>query len=322
MQKKKLYHLTRSVSRSFYLTLRFLPTVIRETACIAYLLARISDTLADTATIPAALRLHLLRQFQQALYHPHDSLAIIATIQTHCLPYQTHAAERHLIRQLPFCLTCFTRLPPTEQQRIHQLLTHILAGQQFDLKTFHLAPRPTALTKQELDRYTYQVAGCVGEYLSTLFAAHIPHWTSAPAYQMLAWASHYGRGLQLINILRDLPVDQPHHRQYITASTTVVQQTLRQAQRDLSDGWHYVSHLDHSRLRFVCVLPLFIGLRTLIQLANTDHFWSLPPVKIQRRQVYAIIGSSALGACVPARLSAYYEALQDQLTDALHSPLG
>jgi farnesyl-diphosphate farnesyltransferase len=319
MQKKKLYHLTRSVSRSFYLTLRFLPTVVREIACVAYLLARISDTLADTATIPAALRLHLLRQFQQALCHPHGSPAIIEAIQTHCLPYQTHAAERHLIEQLPFCLAWFTHLSATEQQRIHQLLTHILAGQQFDLTTFDLASRASALTKQELDRYTYQVAGCVGEYLSTLFAAHVPHWASAPTYQMLAWGSHYGCGLQLINILRDLPVDQPHGRQYITASTVTVGQTLRQAQRDLADGWHYVSHLNHPRLRFVCVLPLFIGLHTLIRLADTKRLWTLPPVKIQRRQVYAVMGSSALGVCMPARLNAYYEALQNQLTNILHS---
>jgi phytoene/squalene synthetase len=37
-----------SVSRSFYLTIRFLPRPLREPVGLAYLLARATDTIADT----------------------------------------------------------------------------------------------------------------------------------------------------------------------------------------------------------------------------------------------------------------------------------
>src|SRR5438105_14375599 len=46
----------RSVSRSFYLSIRFLPQQLREPLALAYLLARTTDTVADTTRIPGAVR--------------------------------------------------------------------------------------------------------------------------------------------------------------------------------------------------------------------------------------------------------------------------
>ena len=39
--------LLKSVSRSFYLSMRFLPLAMREPISLGYLLARFSDTIAD-----------------------------------------------------------------------------------------------------------------------------------------------------------------------------------------------------------------------------------------------------------------------------------
>ena len=47
----------RAVSRSFYLTIRLLPTEVRGAIGLAYLLARASDTIADSALASAAVRL-------------------------------------------------------------------------------------------------------------------------------------------------------------------------------------------------------------------------------------------------------------------------
>ena len=55
------------VSRSFYLTLRVLPSVMREPIGLAYLLARASDTIADTELVPSSRRLELLRAYGNAL---------------------------------------------------------------------------------------------------------------------------------------------------------------------------------------------------------------------------------------------------------------
>ncbi|MCX7825074.1 MAG: squalene/phytoene synthase family protein, partial [Verrucomicrobiae bacterium] len=48
--------LLKEVSRSFYLTLRVLPGALRPAISLAYLLARASDTIADTKVVPREKR--------------------------------------------------------------------------------------------------------------------------------------------------------------------------------------------------------------------------------------------------------------------------
>src|SRR6202011_4516770 len=50
-----------SVSRSFYLSIRLLPKKLRDPVSLGYLLARASDTIADTADVPIDLRTENLR---------------------------------------------------------------------------------------------------------------------------------------------------------------------------------------------------------------------------------------------------------------------
>jgi len=56
--------LLRDVSRSFYLTLRVLPKEIRPQVSLAYLLARATDTIADTKAVPRAKRVFALQQLR------------------------------------------------------------------------------------------------------------------------------------------------------------------------------------------------------------------------------------------------------------------
>ena len=56
-----LQDLLRDVSRSFYLTLKLLPGSIREQIGLAYLLARATDTIADTGAVSVEERLAALQ---------------------------------------------------------------------------------------------------------------------------------------------------------------------------------------------------------------------------------------------------------------------
>ena len=67
----------------------------------------------------------------------------------------------------------------------------------------------------DLDRYTYFVAGCVGEFWTKISLDHtasLHHWN---AEDMLARAVRFGKGLQLTNILRDLAQDLRIGRCYL-----------------------------------------------------------------------------------------------------------
>src|SRR5215212_2282819 len=59
--------LLRSVSRSFYISIRFLPAELRQPVGVAYLLARATDTIADTSGIPAEVRRPKLKALASAI---------------------------------------------------------------------------------------------------------------------------------------------------------------------------------------------------------------------------------------------------------------
>src|SRR5690242_1484273 len=62
-----LTDLLRDVSRSFYLTLRVLPKSIRPQIGLAYLLARTTDTIADTGILPVEQRLQSRRALRERI---------------------------------------------------------------------------------------------------------------------------------------------------------------------------------------------------------------------------------------------------------------
>src|SRR5213075_3382565 len=57
----------RSVSRSFYLSIRFLPAQLREPIALAYLLARTTDSVADTPEIAGAVRMKVLKVLSEGI---------------------------------------------------------------------------------------------------------------------------------------------------------------------------------------------------------------------------------------------------------------
>ena len=62
---RDLDRLLRSVSRSFYLTLRVAPRPLRRQLAVAYLFCRAADTIADTRLLPPAERLEHLDLFRE-----------------------------------------------------------------------------------------------------------------------------------------------------------------------------------------------------------------------------------------------------------------
>src|SRR5262249_9017128 len=58
-----------------------------------------------------------------------------------------------------------------------------------------------------LDRYTYFVAGCVGEFWTRITTAHLSSLRHCAVAYMEIRGVRFGKGLQLTNILRDIAQD-------------------------------------------------------------------------------------------------------------------
>ena len=125
----------RSVSRSFYLSVRLLPARLREPVALGYLLARATDTVADTAQISPVLRAEKLATLSNAIQGKASPNAI-ADLAASFAPRQRNPDERALIESLPRCLEWLENLDPVDRNEIRAVLEKITRGQTLDLQRF------------------------------------------------------------------------------------------------------------------------------------------------------------------------------------------
>ena len=111
--------LLRSVSRTFYLSIRILPAALREAMGVAYLLARTSDTIADSDGAAVSVRLRRLEEFGKMLQLGATAQGV-GNIQRDIQP--SHAGERALIAALPQVLERFGAFKPWQWKETLELL--------------------------------------------------------------------------------------------------------------------------------------------------------------------------------------------------------
>jgi farnesyl-diphosphate farnesyltransferase len=302
MQSDLIGPLLREVSRSFYLTLRVLPAEIRPQISLAYLLARASDTIADAGGVVRTERIAILRDFSERRIAPHSLLERIGAAEA-------TPPETVLLRRLPEVLEAVANCSRADQQRIWELLQTIVGGQIFDLERFPGEP----LSEDELDRYTYMVAGCVGEFWTRMCQAHLPGMEKLSVEDGV----RFGKGLQLVNILRDVTEDRRRGRQYLPRLDEFPIWLDRAAEL-LDAGWRYtlVIPANQKRLRLACVWPVWIGMKTLGRLRDANPLDSQRPVKVARAEVYWIMLESALLVGNDAALDEVYRRLRAATSSA------
>ena len=212
-------------SRSFYLTLKALPEGLREPLSLAYLLARAADTMADTASVPGVVRTACLREFDRLLQsEERDPLAeakLCEDLQREFVPLQEDEHEAVLLKRLQEALDAFRASPPRHMAAMRGVLAPIVRGQMLDIERFPVDGTVRALRNaDELEEYTWMVAGCVGEFWTKLCALEEPEVfdQGVTTEQMIECGVRFGKGLQLVNILRDVGKDVRMGRCYFPES--------------------------------------------------------------------------------------------------------
>jgi phytoene/squalene synthetase len=114
-------------------------------------------------------------------------------------PGQTLPAERELIDRLPDALAAYRALAAADRGRARRVLGTIVEGMTWDLTAFpgeDAAGLAALETRAELDRYTYLVAGAVGEFWTEVHMAHRPRLRGWDPAKMSALGVRFGKGLQ------------------------------------------------------------------------------------------------------------------------------
>jgi farnesyl-diphosphate farnesyltransferase len=303
--------LLKQVSRSFYLTLRFLPGAVRPQIGLAYLLARMTDTIADTEIVPIERRLELLESLRCRIAGGHSTSVPIGDLADQ----QGLPAEKVLLERSESILSALERLVEEDRSLIRQVLNTITSGQILDLKRFGTASSEKIIALQsdsELDDYTYRVAGCVGEFWTRICRARLFPNDALDEQTLIAEGIRFGKGLQMVNILRDLQGDLCHGRCYLPQDRLLAlglnpeqlrepgaeerlrplyNEYLGQARAHLEAGWRYTLALPRhvKRVRLACAWPVLIGVETLDLLKQNPVLQPGLRVKVSRSRVRRIL---------------------------------
>jgi farnesyl-diphosphate farnesyltransferase len=91
--------LLRSVSRSFYLSIRLLPVQLREPVALAYLLARATDSVADTPGISVPVRIETLKMLSGGIQGK-ASRDVVVDLIAAFVPLQERTATARVVAGL------------------------------------------------------------------------------------------------------------------------------------------------------------------------------------------------------------------------------
>jgi farnesyl-diphosphate farnesyltransferase len=306
----KIDALLEATSRSFYPTLKYLPKKIRGQIGLLYLLARVADTIADSKHGETETLLDLLKSYNDVAQGRSDTLPDFS----HIAKIQTNENEAKLLKNVQDVVDGLGVYGEEDQQRILECLEVIVAGQVLDLQRFGPANeggKISALTNDEqLDDYTYRVAGCVGVFWTKMSLAHLMSLKPEKEAEFFEKGIRFGKALQMINILRDIPEDLRFGRCYIPSDALARHglkpedlldhtnidrfRPLYDEYLDIANG-HFEAAVEYIRmlpegqfrLKASCMLPVLIGQRTVTLLRTGNILNSEERIKVTREEIKA-----------------------------------
>ena len=303
--------LLEGTSRSFYLTLKRLPKSVKGQIGLLYLLARISDTIADSGESGGEDLLELLENYNNRAQGHSNSMPDFSNLSD----VQENAAEGLLLRGAHGPIDLLEKATVVDQEIIRRCLDIIISGQRMDLERFSDSDDSVirSLTKyEEMDDYAYRVAGSVGEFWTEICLEHAFEASAELKEELMSSGVRFGKALQLINILRDIPEDLEMGRCYIPIDDLkkiglspndllhsdsidvfrpLLDQYIAKTEEHLDEAVRYIGLLPHNqyRLRGACMIPVIIGQRTLALLKTQNVLDRNNRVKVSRKEIKGII---------------------------------
>lgn len=329
--------LLKRVSRSMYLSLAVLPEPVRDAMGLGYLFCRAADTIADTRLVPPSRRRETLEEFRDA-FRSGASVRAPASLAAQ----QADPAERELLTRLGDCIELWKGFPDAERALLREVVEGVTDGMRMDLTAF---PGDTAAAlaalddADQLDRYCAWIGGAPGLFWTRLCLLRLPELRDADAAALEERGLRLGKGLQITNILRDIPKDLAIGRCYLPARELkgqglepralldpasgprlrpVLARWARWGLGHLEAGAFYVEAMPGLRLRAAVAWPLLLALKTLSGVYRSGELLRRDrAVKVSRRQVYRLLLGSPWTLSSNARFRRKFERWRAELVAAL-----
>lgn len=240
--QKEAMDMLLATSRTFYIPISRLAPPVKEAVASAYLCMRAIDEIEDHTELSLNTKVDLLKSASRILEQPSEH----AHFQTLFEPYQS------ILPQVTLQIRDWIDFAPiTIQQNILHWTSVMAEGMaEWVEKNWVIQ------TEQDLDSYTYYVAGLVGLLLDEIWTWY--DGTSTDHDRAVA----YGRGLQAVNMIRNREEDLARGVDFFPDGWDYPEM-FAYAKRNLKQADQYVAALDHGPILDFCKIPLALAHGTL-----------------------------------------------------------
>lgn len=262
---KDAMRVLKETSRTFYIPITFLKADLKYSVASAYLVLRAIDEIEDHKSIQNTTKFDLLMQLSELFKRPftqEEYCDIIAPVKEQ-LPEVS-------IRLVDWIQAC----PEGSRSLMMETASEMAFGMAKWAKE-----NWQVHTKEDLDDYTYYVAGCVGVYLSKLWNWSYGQETNEEL------AIEFGRGLQIVNILRNQKEDKEERSVSFVPDDWSRDQLFAYADENLAQADAYIETLNEKSTILFCRLPLAFAHKSLAAMKKGEKKMSRAEVEQTVKEV-------------------------------------
>ncbi len=243
---KDAMRVLKATSRTFYIPITFLQKDLKTAVATAYLMMRAIDEIEDheNAEVTNDIKFSLLTKVSSLLKEP------IFNEQKY---FELLAPVKQYMPEVTLRLGDWIRLIPSGAEGIVKNATSEMAEGMGKWAKANFQVH----TKEDLDDYTYYVAGLVGVMLSELW-----EWNAGIKTDR-ELAIGYGRGLQIVNILRNEQEDLQERGVSFVPDGWTRANLFEYAEENLNKADRYMEDIHKRSIKLFCRLPLALAHKTL-----------------------------------------------------------
>ncbi|WP_096550855.1 squalene/phytoene synthase family protein [Ureibacillus thermosphaericus] len=244
--EKDAMRVLKETSRTFYIPITFLKKDLKKAVANAYLIMRALDEIEDNEhpEVTNEIKYFLLMEVSELLKEENfNNDKYLQLLE----PYKQYMPE------VTMRLNDWILLLPEGTKKI---VCDAASEMAFGMAKWAKANWQVR-TKEDLDEYTYYVAGLVGVMLSDLW-----EWDSAVKTDR-ELAIGYGRGLQAVNILRNQQEDFETRGVSFIPEGWTKEDLFHYTEENLEKAYQYMDAIQKRSILMFCSLPLALAHKTL-----------------------------------------------------------
>lgn len=256
--QKDAFRVLKETSRTFYIPIVLLNPTLKNTVGSAYLCMRAIDEIEDHESLDSAIKQNLLYGISELLKGDFDKDSYQELIK----PYASNLPEV-TIRMDEWVQFC----PEGIVDKVKESTSIMAEGMAKWVERDFVVN-----TKEDLDEYTYYVAGLVGVMLSDIW-----YWydNTETDHEL---AIGYGRGLQAVNMLRNQEEDAERGVQFLPDGWSR-DDLFKYAEDNLEKADQYIQSIQTKKILQFCKIPLALAKKTLKALQNGEEKMSRSEVE-------------------------------------------